>query len=144
MILVDANLLLYAVNSAAPEHNRARGWLDAQFNGSSRVGLPWPCVLAFVRLASNPAVFRQPLSPGDAWAQADAWLASGRAWTPLPGERHASILAALLTGEGMTSRLVPDAQVAALAIEHGLTVCSTDSDFARFSGVKWKNPLRHA
>lgn len=97
-----------------------------------------------MRLASNPSVFRAPLSPGDAWGQVQAWLASRRVWTPLPGERHASILAGLLAADGMTSRLVPDAHLAALAIEHGLTICSTDSDFARFAGAKWKNPLLHA
>ena len=141
MILVDANLLLYAVNAGTPEHARARAWLDAELNGTARVGLPWPSLLAFVRLASNPSVFRRPLAPRDAWAQVEAWLGSGRAWTPLPGERHAAILGGLLDDAAMTSRLVPDAHIAALAIEHGLTICSTDGDFARFKGAKWVNPL---
>jgi hypothetical protein len=141
VILVDANLLLYAANHAAPEHPRARSWLDAQFNGAGRVGLPWPSLLAFVRLASNPLVVREAVTAGAAWRQVEEWLACEPAWVPQPGPEHAQILGTLLGEAWVTSRLVPDAHLAALAIEHGLTLCSTDGDFARFAGLTWLNPL---
>ena len=141
MILVDANLLLYAANHAAPEHPRARSWLDGQLNGTARVGLPWPSLLAFVRLASNPVVVRRAVTPSEAWQQVEAWLACESAWIPQPGVQHAEVLAALIAQPWVTSRLVPDAHLAALAIEHGLTLCSTDGDFGRFPGLKWHNPL---
>ena len=94
MILVDANLLLCAANGAAPEHDRARSWLDDRLNGSARVGLPWPSLLAFVRLATNPVVVRAPASMADAWRQVEEWLACEPAWTPLPGAEHSAILRA--------------------------------------------------
>lgn len=141
MILVDANLLLYAANHSAPEHVAAREWLDAQLGGTARVGLPWPSLLAFVRLASNPMVVRNPASVAVAWDQIDEWLNSQVAWVPLPTDRHVEIVGAFCRQPWMTSRLVPDAHLAALAVEHGLTLCSTDGDFARFAGVRWENPL---
>lgn len=141
MILVDANLLLYAANHAAPEHPAAREWLDRQLGGTARVGLPWPVLLAFVRLASNPLVVREPVTVAAAWGQAREWLASPVAWVPVPTDRHAEVFESLCLPSWMTSRLVPDAHLAALAIEHGLTLCSTDGDFARFGGLNWENPL---
>ena len=141
MILVDANLLVYAANTAASEHLTARSWLDERLNGATRVGLPWPSLLAFVRLVSNPIVVRVPVSPADAWRQIEQWLACEAAWIPVPGEGHQKILTSFLQQSWITSRLVPDAHLAALAIEHGLTCCSTDGDFARFPGLKWENPL---
>jgi len=141
VILVDANLLLYAANRSAPEHNAAREWLDAHLSGTARVGLPWPSLLAFVRLASNPMVMRHPVSVSQAWGQALQWLSAGPSWIPQPTVRHGEIFGALCAPSSMTSRLVPDAHLAALAIEHGLTLCSTDGDFARFEGLDWINPL---
>ncbi|MDH4063787.1 MAG: PIN domain-containing protein [Acidobacteriota bacterium] len=141
MILVDANLLLYAANHAAPEHAPARVWLDTQLSGSARVGLPWPSLLAFVRLATNPLVMRNPASLAAAWAQVAQWLGAEPAWVPLPTERHPAIVGGFCGALWMTSRLVPDAHLAALAIEHGLTLCSTDGDFARFPDLDWHNPL---
>jgi toxin-antitoxin system PIN domain toxin len=141
VILVDANLLLYAANHAAPEHAQARAWLDDRLNGNTRVGLPWPSLLAFVRLASNPVVVRDPVTPVRAWRQVEEWRACEAAWIPAPGDRHAALLAAFVNQPWMTSRLVPDAHLAALAIEHGLTLCSTDGDFAKFPGLEWNNPL---
>ena len=96
MILVDANLLLYAANRAAPEHAASRAWLDARLSGSARVGLPWPSLLAFVRLATNPLVVRQPVSAATAWAQAGEWLGAAPAWIPVPTDHHASILSGFL------------------------------------------------
>jgi len=141
LILVDANLLVYAANNAAPEQPKARTWLDARLNGTIRVGMPWSSLLAFVRLVSNPLVMRDPVSPADAWRQIEQWLTCESAWIPVPGEGHQKILASFLQFPWMTSRLVPDAHLAALAIEHGLTCCSTDGDFSRFPGLKWENPL---
>jgi uncharacterized protein len=141
VILVDANLLVYAGNRAAPEHDAARQWLDGRLNGTARVGLPWPSLLAFVRIVSNPAIMRRPVTPADAWRQAREWLTCETAWTPLPGARHPELLGTLLGIRSASSRMVPDAHLAALAIEHGLTLCSTDGDFARFEGLKWDNPL---
>ncbi len=103
--------------------------------------MPWPSLLAFVRLASNPLVVRQPVTVDAAWQQAREWLTSPAAWVPVPTERHAELFESLCRPAWMTSRLVPDAHLAALAIEHGLTLCSTDGDFARFAGLAWDNPL---
>jgi toxin-antitoxin system PIN domain toxin len=141
LILVDANLLIYSVNEAAPQHGAARSWLDACMNGTARVGLPWPSLLAFLRLITNPRVFPRPLSMADAWNQVDAWLGSDLAWVPGPTERHVEILARFLLAPGVHGNLVPDAHLAALAIEHGLELNSTDGDFARFAGLKWRNPI---
>lgn len=138
---MDANLLIYAVNTAAPQHNRAREWLDARINGTDRVGLPWASLLAFLRLVSNPRIFQHPLGITEAWRQVDAWLSSRPVWIPLPTQRHAEILAPLLAASGAHGNLVPDAHLAALAIEHGLELNSTDGDFARFARLKWRNPL---
>jgi uncharacterized protein len=141
VILVDANLLVYAANQSAPEHGQARPWLDARLVGTARIGLPWPSLLAFVRIVSNPAIVRNPVTPAEAWRQVTDWLGCDAVWIPLPGRRQPEILGELLANPIVTSRLVPDANLAALAIEHGLTLCSTDGDFARFPGLKWENPL---
>jgi uncharacterized protein len=141
LILVDANLLIYAVNAAAPQHVVARSWLDARMNSAARVGLPWISLLAFLRLVTNARVFQRPMSTTDAWNQVDAWLGSGPAWVPAPTQRHAEILARLLMAPGVHGNLVPDAHLAALAIEYGLELNSTDGDFARFTGLRWRNPL---
>ena len=141
MILVDANLLLYAANQAAPEHERTRAWLDDRLNGTVPVGLPWPSLLAFVRLATNPVVVRHPVTPAEAWRQVDEWLTCEAAWLPLPGSGHRGIVGGFLQASWMTSRLVPDAHLAALALEHGLTLQSTDGDFAKFPDLRWENPL---
>jgi uncharacterized protein len=141
VILVDANLLLYAANRDAPEHDVARSWLDERLNGTVRVGLPWPSILAFVRIASNPEILQRAVTPAVAWRQVQQWLARDVVWIPLPGAAHVDVLTELMEQRVMSSRLVPDAHLAALAIEHGLTLCSTDGDFARFPGLIWENPL---
>lgn len=141
MILVDANLLLYAHNADAAEHTLVKSWFEDQLAQPARVGLPWPSLLAFVRLASNPAIVSSPLRPAAAWQYVEEWLTLGNVWIPEPGVQHASILAGYLRLSQMTSRLVPDAHLAALAVEHGLTLCSSDGDFAKFPGLKWANPL---
>jgi uncharacterized protein len=141
VILVDANLLVYAHVASFPQHKAARGWLDAKLSGVERVGLPWPSVLGFIRLVSNPRVFERPESVAKAWKQAEAWLRCPACWVPVPGDRHEDILHRLLDSPGLRSNHVPDAHLAALAIEHDLLLCSTDGDFARFGGLRWQNPL---
>ena len=124
-----------------PAHERARAWLDERLGDGAPVGFPWPTLLAFVRLVSNPRIFERPRSVAQAWQQAQSWLSCDGAWIPDPSTRHRSVLNTLLTAQGMRAALVPDAHLAALAIEHGLTLCSTDGDFARFEGLRWENPL---
>jgi hypothetical protein len=141
VILVDANLLLYATVLEYPQHERARRWLEDRLNAPARVGLPWPSLLAFVRIITNPRIFPQPLSIQQAWRRVLAWLEQPNVWVPLETERHAEVLGALLEQTGATANLVPDAHLAALAMEHGLILCSTDGDFARFSGLRHENPL---
>lgn len=141
MILIDANILIYAHVSSFAQHTDAREWLDRQLNGSSSVGLPWAVLLAFLRLVTNPRVFEKPEPIGDAWRQANAWLACETVWIPQPTERHPELLGEFLGLPGMHGNLVPDAHLAALAVEHGLTLCSTDGDFARFRGLRWLNPM---
>jgi toxin-antitoxin system PIN domain toxin len=97
--------------------------------------------LGFLRISTNPRAFGRPLTALQAWQQVLAWLATGPAWIPQPTEHHADVLGELLTLPGVYGNLVPDAHLAALAIEHGLTLCSTDGDFARFPGLRWQNPL---
>ena len=141
MILIDANILIYAHVSSFAQHNLARDWLDQQLNASARVGLPWTSLLAFLRLVTNPRVFEQPEAIRDAWEQVHVWLTSETVWIPQPTERYADILGEFLALPGVHGNLVPDAHLAALAVEHGLTLCSTDGDFARFQGLRWLNPI---
>ncbi len=141
MILVDANLLIYAHVSTFAQHQAAREWLDEQLNGSTRVGIPWVSLLAFLRIVTNPRVFERPETIEGAWGQVRAWLGCEVAWTPQPTERHADLLGQLISLPGVVGNLVPDAHLAALAIEHGLTLCSTDGDFGRFRALRWHNPL---
>jgi toxin-antitoxin system PIN domain toxin len=103
--------------------------------------MPWPTLLGFVRVISNPRVFRQPKPVEDAWRQVEEWLDCPPVWIPQPTETHRSVLGMLLKAAGPRANLVPDAHLAALAIEHGLTLYSTDGDFARFPGLRWENPL---
>jgi hypothetical protein len=144
MILLDANLLVYAHVSSLTQHHAARSWLDSRLNGPTPVGLPWPTLLSFVRLVSNPRIFEHPQPISKAWKQVDDWLTCPVAWIPQPTERHREILGSFLTDTLGRSNLVPDAHLAALAIEHGLTLCSTDRDFARFPNLRWEDPLQQS
>lgn len=139
-MLVDANVLLYAVDSTAAHHVKAKTWLDGALTGSQRIGLPWQTIGAFLRIVTHPRIFQQPLDPGDAWGIVDHWLSAPQVWVPAAGERTARILGDLLVRRSVAANLVPDAQVAALALEHGVPVVSADSDFARFPEVRWINP----
>ncbi len=140
-MLVDANILVFAVNTAAPEHSRATAWLEASLNGDRRVGLPWESLTAFVRLVTHARSFPRPLAPNEAWDIVDAWLAAPVAWVPAPTERHAAVLGDLVRRYRLSGNLVPDAHLAAIAIEHGAEVISADTDFARFTELRWSNPI---
>jgi len=141
MILVDANLLIYAATDVMPEHEAARSWLDERLGGMSRVGIPWPSILAFVRIMTNRRLFSRPATMSEAWGVVEHWLSIPSTWIPLPTERHAGTIRSILLTRGLLPGDVPDAHLAALAIEHGLTLCSSDAGFARFRGLKWENPL---
>lgn len=140
-MLVDANLLLFAVDAGAPWHRRATDWLTAQLNGDQRVGIPWESLGAFVRIATHPRASDRPLQPDEAWTFVEEWLAVPTVWVPQPTEAHADVLGSLVRRYHLTGNLVPDAHLAAIAIEHGLEVCSADSDFARFAEIRWRNPV---
>lgn len=140
-MIVDANLLLYARNSADPRCVPAARFLEDVLNGPSRVGLPWVSLTAFLRIATHPRVFARPLTPEQASTQVIEWLAAPAAWIPEPGLGYAAILAGLMTRHRVTGALVSDAALAALALEHGTGVWSTDGDFARFTGLRWEDPL---
>ena len=140
-MLVDANLLLYAVDEASPFHARARQWLEDALNGTRRVGLPWVSLTAFLRIVPNPRALAEPLAPAEAWALVDAWLDAPTAWLPTPGRGHRAILGRLIADLDLRANLIPDAVLAALCIEHGREMISADTDFARFTGLSWRNPL---
>jgi hypothetical protein len=140
-VLIDANLLIHAVDETAPDHPSALAWLTAQLNGDRRVGLPWESLTAFLRITTHPRATTHPLRPADAWRFVREWLAVDLVWVPVATERHSDVLAGLLDRYRIAGNLIPDAHLAALAIEHGLEICSADTDFTRFSEVSWGNPL---
>jgi toxin-antitoxin system PIN domain toxin len=140
VILVDANLLIYAVDRSAAQHPAARDWLQAKLTGHTRVGVPWASLLAFLRVVTNPRIVTGAVPMRDAWSAVRGWLELPPVWVPEPTPAHAEVLGSLLEGVS-SAQLVPDAHLAALAIEHGLTICSNDSDFARFPDVRWENPI---
>jgi toxin-antitoxin system PIN domain toxin len=139
-MIVDANVLLYGVDETSHFHEAAKSWLENAFNGPERVGLPWQCLVAFVRISTHPRASEHPLTPEQAWDFVDEWLLAVNAWIPEPGVRHGEILRKLILEGNLRGNLVSDAHLAALAIEHGIAICSFDSDFARFPQVKWVKP----
>lgn len=141
MILVDANLLVYAIDADAPRHRAARHWLEETLSGSTPVGLAWIVMLAFVRVTTRAGVVANPLSPEAALTYVDSWLAQPFVRTVAPGDNHWPIFRNLALAEGTAGNLTSDAHLAALAIELGRPVYSTDNDFRRFPGVEVVNPL---
>jgi toxin-antitoxin system PIN domain toxin len=140
--LPDANLLLYAVDESAARHQPARAWVEERLSGTETVAFAWVVLLAFVRLATSPRVFHSPLTASEALDLVDGWLAQPCATVVQPTGRHASVLRELLEPLGTAGNLTTDAHLAALAIQHGGELCSTDSDFSRFAGLRWTNPLQ--
>jgi toxin-antitoxin system PIN domain toxin len=141
-VIVDANVLLYAVDRGSTFHQAAHHWLEGALNGPRRVGLPWASLIAFQRIATHPRASANPLRPRESWAYITDWLGADQSWVPVPGERHSTILGRLLVDGDLRGNLVADAYLAALAIEHGVGVSSFDSDFARFPELMWINPGR--
>ncbi|MGI8804837.1 MAG: type II toxin-antitoxin system VapC family toxin [Thermoleophilaceae bacterium] len=140
MKLVDANVLLYAVNEDAPHHAAARDWLDDALSGQEGIGFAWVVLLAFLRLGTRGGLFDRPLALAEAVRIVELWLAQPPAVAVHPTERHLALLHGLLDPHGTAANLVSDAHLAALALEHGAEVVSFDADFGRFEGVSWHRP----
>lgn len=142
MIVVDASLLLHAYHAGSPEHERARRWWEDALSAPEPIRLPWVTVLAFLRIATHPRVFRRPLAMAEARAHVESWLVRPMVSSIEPGPRHWPILGALLEGAQVRGNLTTDAHLAALALEFGATLASSDRDFTRFAQLKLLNPLR--
>jgi uncharacterized protein len=142
LILIDANILLYAHDSASPHHSSARNWLESTLSAPEPVGLGWISILAFLRISTTRGILKNPLSPSEAVIIVSEWLHRPAVTLLHPGERHWEILRKLIVEGQAPGPLVMDAHEAALAIEHGATLCSTDRDFTRFPGLRVVNPLK--
>jgi hypothetical protein len=142
VILVDANLVLYAEDASSPQHEGARIWWDAQLSGASPVCLSWGVLCAFIRISTNSRVYERPLDLDQAMSRVQSWLDQPCVRLVHPTERHWTVLQSLLKEGQALGNLVTDAHLAALAVQHGCTLMSTDGDFARFSKLKWSNPLK--
>lgn len=140
-MIVDANLLLFAVDQRSAHNTAAASWWQEALDGDSRVGLPWQTIGAFLRIVTHPRVVENPLSGADAWNHVAEWLAVPVVWIPPATATTARVYARLCEEVEITGNLVPDAQLAALAIENGVEIASADTDFLRFPGLRWKNPL---
>jgi toxin-antitoxin system PIN domain toxin len=141
MKLVDANLLVYSVNDNAPQHDLARKWLEETLAGDETVGFAWIVLIGFLRLTTRAPIFQKPLSTSRVLDLMELWLSQPCATIVHPGDRHFEILRKLLLPLGTAGNITTDAHLAAIAIEHGAEVYSTDGDFRRFPGVRWRNPL---
>ena len=141
MILLDANLLIYAVNADAPLNRKAKAWLESALSGQETVGFPWSVLLAFLRLTTRPGLFARPLPVDTAFGLVAAWLDRPSATIVHPGPRHLQVIREMLLPLGTGGNLTSDAHLAAMAIEHRAELCSSDTEFARFPGLKWRNPL---
>jgi len=141
MILLDVNILIYAVNEDAPPHRKARTWLEGALSGTETVGFSWQVLLAFLRVTTRPGLFRNPLPPETAFDLIASWLDQPPALVVHPGPGHLGVMRNLLLPHGTAGNLTSDAHLAALAIECGAELCSSDNDFGRFARLKWRNPL---
>jgi toxin-antitoxin system PIN domain toxin len=140
VIIVDANVLLHAVNRDAREHEVARAWLAGALVGVDAVAFAWTVILAFIRVSTHPSVLPRPLTPAEAIADLDAWLAAPSAIVVEPTPRHLPLLSGLLARSGTAGNLVSDAHLAVLALENDASIVSFDRDFGRFEGVRWRLP----
>ena len=141
MILVDANLLLYAEDSLSEHHERSRIWWDAQLSGSDPVGLCWPVLSAFIRISTNARLHQRPLTLKEAAERVQSWFDQPCVRVIQPTDQHWAIFQQMLRSGNAVGNLVSDAHLAALAVEHNCVLHSTDADFSRFKGLKWKNPI---
>ena len=141
MILVDANLLIYAVDADSRHHGPARRWLEDALSGTARVGLPWLVLLAFLRVITRDGILVRPLDPASALAYVDEWLGQPNVEAVGPGPNHWPLLRTLVVSAGTAGNLTSDAHLAAMAIERGATLYSSDNDFKRFPGIEHVNPF---
>ena len=142
MIVPDVNLLLHAYNASSLVHADAKAWWEDRLDSSDSIGLAWVTVLGFLRIGTTPRIAAQPLHVHEACNHVRAWLARPQVGILHPGDRHAAILLGLLEQLGVGGNLTTDAHLAALAIEYQAEIHSTDADFARFPGLRWRNPLK--
>ena len=142
MILPDVNLLVYAHDETTKHHAAARAWWHEQLNGARMVGLAWVVVLGFIRLVTNRRICQDPYAPGEALDIVGTWLSQPQVRIIHPSEDHFGLLSKLIAELGTAGNLTTDAHLAALAIERGLVLHTTDADFARFKSLKWRNPLQ--
>lgn len=141
MIVLDANLLLYAYDSASSHHEKARNWIEATFSAAAPVGLPWPTISAFLRIMTNPKLPGERFSISEAVDVVNQWIEQPNIRVLVPGEDHWTLFRQMLIEGQARGPLASDAQLAALTIEYGGVLHTTDRDFARFPGLRWKNPL---
>jgi uncharacterized protein len=139
--ILDANILLYAYNSDAPQQPDAAQWLAKLLAGTEIVALPWVTIRAFLRISTNSRIWSNPLHARQAFRIVGEWLSQPGVVILQPGPRHAELLEQLVLAHGVAGALVTDAVLAALAVENGATLASTDQDFRRFPGLRWINPL---
>ncbi len=142
MKLPDVNLFLYAYDSRSPRHSAARDWLERTLSSTETIGLSWIVLLAFIRLSTRSVVVERPLEVNAAIELVESWLGQPCVTVINPTDRHAAVLRELLLPLGTAGNLTTDAHLAALAIEHGALLCSCDSDFSRFQGLRWIDPLQ--
>ena len=141
MIIPDVSVLIHAYNSDSPQHAAARAWWEETLAGPRPVGMAWVVLLGFIRIITNRGIFDNPMRASEATRRVEAWLAHTRVLIVTPGDRHGKVLFRLLNQLGVAGNLTTDAHLAALAIEYQAEVASTDTDFARFKGLRWYNPL---
>lgn len=142
MRLLDLNILIYAMDESSSHHESARDWLNETLSGSSTVAFAWHVLIGFVRLSTRAVIFERPLTVEESFDVVDGWLQQPCVTIVHPTDRHAVVLRGLLSPLGTAGNLTSDAHLAALSVEHGAELCSTDVDFSRFSGVRWTNPLQ--
>ena len=140
-MLVDATILIYAFDADSPFHESARRWLTDMLDSGRRIGMPTQSLTAFIRIVTHPKVARHPTEPSTAVEVVRDWLGSPSVWRPAPGPAHGQLFCGLVERYHLTGNLVSDASLAALALEHGLPLCSADTDFARFTELTWVNPV---
>jgi toxin-antitoxin system PIN domain toxin len=141
VIVVDTNLLIYAYNSGSTHHAKARRWLEHTLSGSESVGLPWQSIAAFVRIMTDVRLPAEHLTALAAVEVVNGWLDQAIVRLLTPGEDHWSLFRQMVLDGQAAGSLVSDAQIAALTIEYGGVLYTTDRDFARFPGLRWRNPL---
>lgn len=141
MIVLDANILLYAYDSNSPHHQKARAWIEQTFSSGESIGLPWQTIAAFLRISTNPKLAGRRFTAGEAMETVYAWLEQPNVRPVEPGDDHWLLFRQMIIEGQASGALLTDAELAALTIEYGGVLHTTDRDFARFPGLRWTNPL---